>query len=183
MEIKKCKSCLENKELIYNFYKRSSTGGYYHICNECRKSPTYQKSKKEEMIALLQNNEKRCNNCNEIKILDKYHNDVRSSGGKSGVCKSCVGIKTSENKFLIKNTRLQREYGITLEDYNQMYIKINGSCEICNKFFKILSVDHCHETGQVRGLLCQKCNSGLGILGDNITSIENALLYLKKSKT
>ncbi len=121
---------------------------------------------------------------------------------RKGRCKACVREeqriflkdhrKKPENKekfyrYMIKN-HLKRAYGITLEDYNLMLEKQNGKCAICknevtNKFSKgkihNLSVDHCHKTGKVRGLLCRKCNQGLGSFAENILSLENAIKYLK----
>ena len=76
-----------------------------------------------------------------------------------------------------------KEYGITLDEYNEMFAEQNGCCAVCEKhqieFKDSLSVDHCHETGDVRGLLCFKCNTGIGKLGDNIEGLERALKYLK----
>jgi len=76
-------------------------------------------------------------------------------------------------------------YGLTLEDYNRIHDTQNGCCAICGKhetkLNKRLVVDHCHKTGKVRGLLCEKCNHGLGRFEDNLTIIENAITYLKST--
>ena len=82
-----------------------------------------------------------------------------------------------------KRTRdLRRKYGITLEQYNDLFRKQNESCSICkthqSDLPRILSVDHCHDTGAVRGLLCDNCNRGLGLLGDNLESIKVIVSYL-----
>ena len=78
---------------------------------------------------------------------------------------------------------LKRVYGITIDDYNDMFIEQGGSCAICGthqKEFKFcLSVDHCHSTGKIRGLLCHRCNGGLGNFNDNPEILQNALKYLK----
>ena len=62
----------------------------------------------------------------------------------------------------------------------------NNSCSICKKhkdeFTYHLVVDHCHTTGKIRGLLCKKCNLGIGHLNDDITILENSIEYLKKHK-
>ncbi len=69
-----------------------------------------------------------------------------------------------------------------LNQYNSILEKQNYSCGICHKhksnFSKEFAVDHNHETGVVRGLLCDNCNKGLGLLGDNMVSVKNALDYL-----
>ena len=79
---------------------------------------------------------------------------------------------------LIENSRLKRFYGITLNDYNEMVKKQNGQCAICLQKGK-LHVDHCHETGRVRGLLCTKHNTAIGALGDNEAGLLKAIQYLK----
>jgi len=77
-------------------------------------------------------------------------------------------------------------YGITLYDYNRMFDEQNGCCAICGKHQSLLerplAVDHCHETNQIRDLLCTTCNLGIGALKDNIELLLKAIGYLKKHK-
>lgn len=74
---------------------------------------------------------------------------------------------------------LKRLYGLSEEDYNAMYAAQNGCCAICRKLSKtVLHVDHCHETGRVRGLLCFPCNTSIGRLGDRLESVLAAAEYL-----
>lgn len=78
---------------------------------------------------------------------------------------------------------LKHKYGIREADFNKMEQDQNGKCAIC---FKVpergrLVVDHDHNTGKVRGLLCNTCNSGMGKLGDSIENLESAVLYLKRT--
>ena len=91
---------------------------------------------------------------------------------------------TKINGERIKSTNLKTKYGITLEDYNQLFNKQEGKCAICNRhqseLKRRLFVDHCHETNEIRGLLCHRCNSILGYCGDDIQILENAIKYLKK---
>lgn len=86
-----------------------------------------------------------------------------------------------------KRTNLKK-YGMSLEDYNSLLDKQNGVCAIClTKEDGIhrhgrplpLSVDHCHKTSVVRGLLCGACNSGLGHFRDDIPRLVGAISYLK----
>lgn len=75
---------------------------------------------------------------------------------------------------------LRYRYGIELEEYEQMLEDQGGTCYICDnppgKYR--LSVDHCHESGTVRGLLCHDCNHGLGKFKDNIGLLFRAIKYL-----
>lgn len=74
---------------------------------------------------------------------------------------------------------LRYKYGINLIKYNEMLTEQNGVCKIClNKSNVRLSVDHCHITGMVRGLLCRTCNLGIGHLNENINNLYRAIDYL-----
>lgn len=76
-----------------------------------------------------------------------------------------------------------RRYGITVADYDQMLVAQNGVCKICRQVCvtgRSLSVDHCHETGKVRGLLCASCNNGLGRFKDNALLLRAAAEYLER---
>jgi hypothetical protein len=79
---------------------------------------------------------------------------------------------------------LKKRHGITLEDYARMLKEQGGCCEICGRpstdYKRSLHVDHDHSTGKVRGLLCVKCNSGIGYFCDNTALLENAKSYLLK---
>jgi hypothetical protein len=87
-------------------------------------------------------------------------------------------------KLKKRNSRLKRNFKITLKDYEKMLEEQNGVCKICKnpettKTLKNLSVDHCHNTGKVRGLLCRSCNVALGLFKDDIEIITNSIKYLK----
>jgi hypothetical protein len=79
---------------------------------------------------------------------------------------------------VIKNRKLKKQYGITLNEYNEMYNKQEGKCLICNELFPILCIDHNHLTNKIRGLLCHQCNLMIGNSGENIKILENAILYI-----
>ena len=76
---------------------------------------------------------------------------------------------------------LQRKYGITEEDYQRLYAQQNGRCPICLHQFAKLFVDHNHDTGVIRGLLCIGCNRSIGQLGDTQEGLERALAYLQST--
>ena len=78
---------------------------------------------------------------------------------------------------------LKRRFGITKAQYDGMLLAQKGTCAICGQFEKKnrrLSVDHCHKTGKVRGLLCLVCNSALGKFRDDIQTLVKAQEYLKR---
>lgn len=83
-------------------------------------------------------------------------------------------------------SRLKTLYNITTFDYETMFQEQKGLCKICNTIESKtvdgiryrLAVDHCHITGKVRGLLCTKCNRGLGFFLDSPIVLTNAIQYL-----
>lgn len=89
----------------------------------------------------------------------------------------------AKNKQRAFERYLKNTYQITLEEYNAALEKQSGVCDICKEKCvsgRQLAVDHNHDTGEVRGLLCCKCNRGLGNFGDNLDLLRNAVLYLEK---
>ncbi len=88
-----------------------------------------------------------------------------------------------KNKDVIFDQYLNRTYGIGIDKYNSLLLEQSGVCDICKNECvsgKRLAVDHNHETGEVRGLLCCKCNRGLGNLDDDIDKLRSAVLYLER---
>lgn len=86
-----------------------------------------------------------------------------------------------------RDSYLMRTYGISLADYDAMLAAQGGGCAICGRTDSgsaqsaPLRVDHCHESGAVRGLLCDPCNNGIGRLGDTAEALERALNYLRRA--
>ena len=94
-------------------------------------------------------------------------------------------IKNKEKKSAIQRKHnLQKKYGMSLEQFESLLKSQNNVCKICGNeppirySRKVLFVDHCHITGKVRGLLCVKCNLGIGHL-DTVEKLESAISYLK----
>ena len=79
-----------------------------------------------------------------------------------------------------KDRRLRDNYGITKEQYDDMIVAQEGRCDICSCPMQKPAVDHCHVTEHIRGLLCFKCNNGLGIFNDDLGLLQAAIQYLSK---
>jgi len=77
-----------------------------------------------------------------------------------------------------KDYDLRRTYGICLDTYESMLEDQKECCYICGKEPDRLYVDHCHDTGSVRKLLCIKCNTGLGLFNDSIKAMKKAMKHL-----
>lgn len=76
--------------------------------------------------------------------------------------------------------KLKKRYGLTLDQYDQLLESQAGVCAICHNKdeTELLSIDHCHSSNEIRGLLCGKCNRGLGNFGDDVSLLLNAVNYL-----
>lgn len=95
-----------------------------------------------------------------------------------------------QNPEGVMDRQYQRYYGLTLSEYEAMVAARGGLCDICHRpetmtqkgNVKRLSVDHDHDTGAVRGLLCSACNRALGFLGDDPERVAEAAAYIARSK-
>ena len=149
-----------------------------------------------------------CTKCGVEKPLDQFYKDKRLKSGVHSECKVCH--ESMRRNWILKNREKVRKYGtdwikknpersksqqlktrhgITLEDYNKLLKQQNGCCALCGHFGprgnrqKYFHVDHDHNTGQIRGLLCCECNWFLGVAKlEDPEQIEKLLKYLKTSQ-
>lgn len=103
------------------------------------------------------------------KPRDEYYVHTADTGNLRRECKQCTidGV-------------LERKYNITIAEFKKMEKAQNGRCLICKRKPKSrLSVDHCHTTGDIRGLLCSNCNTAIGLLHEDTERMKNAIRYLQ----
>lgn len=130
-----------------------------------------------------------CSCCKESRGVDEFYPYTKpdKSKGRRSICKMCD--KKRARKFLdaqgsdyARNNQFKVRYGITLEQYNGMFEEQSGCCAICHthqlQLDKRLAVDHCHDTGKVRKLLCSACNMAIGLLKHDIKLLISAANYL-----
>jgi hypothetical protein len=141
--------------------------------------------------------QKACCKCKQIKPLDEFHNHKASVDGKQKTCKTCQKVysqsdvcKANRKAYYQKNKlahierNLKRQYGLDWENYSKLLESQNNCCAICKSpdsgsmCSQRLFVDHCHDTGKVRGLLCHHCNTALGLFQDNPLILKSAINYL-----
>lgn len=150
-----------------------------------------------EQLALdIQEQHKKCCVCNERKHFDLFYNFKNKSDNKSYRCKVCDDKarkkwKNANPEKSYSSTRkrnLKHKYGISLEKYEEMLTEQEGKCAICkatennttgNRKDWNFAVDHDHETGKIRGLLCNSCNRGIGLLKDNPELLRKAAEYVE----
>jgi len=128
-----------------------------------------------------------CKKCSDNLPLNNFYFNKNGKYKRQNVCKKCMNIYDYKTD---KNSKLKRAYGITLDEYEELLSKQDSKCAICgidnngkyrNKP-RAFAVDHCHTTGKIRGLLCSDCNTGIGLLKDNINFLQSAIKYLNKLK-
>jgi hypothetical protein len=131
---------------------------------------------------------KKCSKCKNVKELSEYTNCKSGKFGVHHYCKKCHSQQRKDN-YNYDRQRIRHimfKYKLSESDLNKMYVAQNGKCKICSTEYKEVSkhnnlyVDHCHKTGNVRGLLCFKCNRLLGVWDDNIDILKSAIKYLKE---
>lgn len=142
---------------------------------------------------------KKCTQCGEYKPLTDFHRRFSSKDGRQSKCKPCNHEsavqwqeknaekatkvwknKVGDSEFLLK--RKSRLYGISPDELQNLYDS-NSSCMICGTIpSNGLHIDHDHSSGVVRGLLCMRCNTALGLFKDNAENLANAIEYLENTK-
>jgi hypothetical protein len=127
-----------------------------------------------------------CRTCKLEKESTMFDKNPTGTFGVRGTCKVC----RSSDKFKIRRQNIKAKYGITMEDFIEMYERQNGLCEICDReldmfstrdrMHHIANIDHCHKTKKIRSILCNYCNTGLGKFMDDASLLIKASNYLKK---
>ena len=173
--------CGETKALS-EFHGRPNTKyGLHHRCKTCSSTAgkVWYKANKERHNAAS----KAWHEANKKSVLarHKVHYDANKEREKA---RSRLWRK--QNKNHRRSQQLTKKYGITLEDYEWMLENQNHACKICGTIDPShtsgrMVVDHCHTTGNVRGLLCNRCNTGLGYFKDNPDFLASAIKYLNDS--
>lgn len=142
---------------------------------------------------------KACRTCGEIKALDGFYKHPKTRDGYQGECKDCARVRAREwqrknrgyTGLLGPRDAVSGRGRLTVRQYGDMLEQQGGVCAICGKpetnvvgisgKASRLAIDHCHDTGKVRGLLCMRCNTGLGKFYDNKDMLRKAVAYLDRS--
>jgi hypothetical protein len=124
----------------------------------------------------------RAENPEKAAYYRERHREKRSKTTKAWKAANGAKVLAAKRSFDLK------KYGLTILDYERLLESQGGGCAICgrkntgSKRKRYLAVDHCHETGLVRGLLCSQCNTAIGLFKDQIEVIEAAAGYLKRAE-
>lgn len=168
----------------------------------------YKARSDEELLALTPET-KTCRDCKEVKPGDQFARDRTKPDGRDTRCKACAALASNryrrENPEVvrvgkarsykkrsgsIRDYKLKKLYGLTRLQYDEIFQAQGGVCKICGKSesgrdmtggeIRDLSVDHCHASNRVRGLLCARCNSAIGLFNDDPELLRAAADYVKE---
>lgn len=133
-----------------------------------------------------------CSSCKETKALGDFPPNKATVDGLNRKCRLCYNAymrdwyskNTEKHKERMRKSRnvprdRAKKYGLTVEQVDAMLEEHNGLCHSCLSKPAAV-IDHCHETNAVRGMLCQECNLGIGLLGDDLESVQKAVEYLSR---
>lgn len=153
------------------------------LCGACGESFLYkQRGKEAHVCARCSQTHHWCHICKTAKPRSDFHVQSSARSGLAYRCKACTAEQgaTEAGARAKKAVAVRARYGISLEEYEALLSAPEGTCPCCGRSGRQKMVmDHCHETGRIRGVICSACNSGIGLLGDSIEGLERALAYLR----
>ena len=117
---------------------------------------------------------KTCSRCGETKELSCFS---KRSSRPSGVQSKCKVCETEVRRQYYKPHEVaRRKFKLTEDQYNNLMS--NTNCQICDCKLTKKCIDHCHSTNKIRGVLCNNCNTALGLVGDNVDTLHKMINYL-----
>lgn len=178
---KQCTKCKEIKPLseFYPRRSRKSGMGLFSCCKQCSRSQHDKWNGKYPPGST-----KLCPHCKFIKQDTEFYRQPKNSNRLSTYCKVCQRKLKSQSPQQHRQNNYRTNYNISIDDYDKMLAEQNGCCAICTSNIsgkrKFFAVDHDHTTNIVRGLLCDKCNLGIGQFNDSPEQLDMAARYLRK---
>ncbi|MFD4503218.1 endonuclease VII domain-containing protein [Streptomyces sp. NPDC058457] len=178
-DAKECRKCGQGLPLAAFARDRNRRDGLQVHCRECvaEYSAAHYRRRREAMGKTVRektdvpDGHKLCRTCGEVKPHSEWHRNATASDGLSTRCKAC-------RSALGRQDHLRRQYGITEAERDELIASQGGVCCICLSASPA-HVDHCHETGRVRGVLCFSCNAALGQFKDQPEAIRRAAAYVE----
>jgi hypothetical protein len=175
------------------------------LCDADRHADQYiPRQRKPRRAPLDPSSSKECRTCGTVKQLTEFSLSRKATATANAVyrsdCKVCCSDRAkqwfADNPERTAATKrkfnLAKNYGLTVAEYDALLRSQGGVCAVCGKGEPnahgrtgkqfALAVDHCHGTGKVRGLLCQKCNRAIGLLGDDPVLMRRAISYLLRHR-
>lgn len=204
---KTCLTCKETKAVTKFSPNNQKKDGLHPYCKSCQSAK--QSARREARLSAggidrRTEGNKRCPKCETIKDVAAFGANRANRDGLQTYCRVCA-VETvmqsrqkdptshresskrwkQENPEQAHDMHLRRTYGVEYGTYAAMLEKQGGKCAVCEAAepggnSKNFHMDHCHDTGKVRGLLCTSCNNGIGRFNHDPELLREAAAYLRK---
>ena len=165
---KACRKCGSTKPLDEFYWDRAARDGHRPECKSCsaaRRSAWYTANREREIGRV-----KEWQQANPERVNENHRrNNARP-----------------ERKRAMRDAYYRRTFGISADEFDVLLEAQGGCCAICRgrpERASSLHLDHCHDTGAIRGVLCGRCNQGLGLFGDDAALLDAAVRYLRQGVT
>lgn len=174
---KQCSKCDEVKAIGFFDYRPTTKDGRNSMCKQCTSTNgVMYREQRRKTVTVAE--KKQCSVCETVKPAKDFYTDRAYIDGLSKRCRLC-------HRATIHLARRCRQFNISVDQYTEMTRSQGGVCAICQRVpLRVhpngFSIDHCHTTGVVRGLLCNHCNTGLGFFEDNPEVLIRAATYLNQ---
>lgn len=188
---KPCTRCKIAKPMSEFYKNKSFKDGHDHYCRLCRLAFCHARQEKPKQIPET----KTCRRCGINHPNREFFRKAYNRDGLMHDCKKCwdahvrslPSFNPEQRRPRFHRSKLKRKFGLDYGIYLQMLKDQDHLCAICggpetSKAYGTLSVDHDHVTGQIRGLLCSRCNQGIGLLQEDIGILKSAIRYLKRKR-
>jgi hypothetical protein len=195
-ENKDCPGCKESKPVTAFGRNSARKDGLAYYCKQCFgevSARSYRKRRRAEGKDVRERREappgqRWCPDCADFLPLERFGLNASAPTGLAGYCLTHQGRRSDESRDRVHGSRrgyrLKSRYGVTESEVNDMLLRLAALCPICRRGLGVKPhVDHDHETGEVRGLLCFTCNVGLGNFGDDVERLRRGALYLQGTLT
>ena len=174
---KRCTICGRVKSLSEFVVNNKAQDGRRNQCRECRNEQKKRWYAENIEYAKAMNKAYYAENSERLKAMSKAH---YARNVEHALAWAKAYRKKNPNHR--RDWHLMRVYGITPDDYNALFLNQNGCCAICgihqSELKKKLGIDHNHETGEIRGLLCIRCNTAIGLMGESVERFKGAIKYI-----
>lgn len=191
-EQKKCRDCGDTMPLDSFPRNKARPDGYGLYCKRCyslryrehreRKAAQAGRTIRERRVVAP--GLKYCPHCKNVLPIDSFGSNRAAADGRTNYCRPChneIGRRNRERTGGSREYHLRRRYGIGQADVDAMLDRQGDVCAACGAD-KPQHVDHDHETGAVRGMLCSLCNQALGNVCDDINRLHGLIRYLRRAR-
>jgi len=196
--LRACRKCLEEKPLSAFSRERGRLSGQ---CRDCRRGYVRAWQEENRRLRSLSDAEAAtlsCRECGAAKAADSFGKNWTTVSGRNSECLECSRLRdraryardSNKRKAQAKWGAVKQKFGLTKEQWQTIFHEQDGLCAICcddlnavpegRKDKRTACIDHDHRTGRVRGLLCARCNQGIGLLREDDRILARAIEYLEK---